>query len=136
MNALKRFWDYLTGNLENIPILGPILLQLTNQAFWLVLVGGASFLWFDSQDLALVGWLAFLLFGVLAGMRQWRDFREAVQENRAEIEGVLVDTLHSVNVGIPYKNRIINIDIPDSLEPGISRAIVDAVLSVIPDEAA
>ena len=124
----------LRVNVENIPILGPLLLQLTNEAFLLILFGTVGFFIFEAAELALMGSLFFTVMAVLAGQRTWRDFRVAIEEKRERIEDVIEKGLHAVTLEIPFRGGTIKLDIPDSLEPGAARAIVDAVLSVIPKD--
>ena len=121
-------------NWENIPILGPLLLQLTNQALWImVLGGGASFYIWTEEELAPLAAMLFTIVAVLAGMRQWRDARVAIENNK----GLLIDvteTLLSQEVEIPTKFGTITLDMPDELEGPIANAIYDAVLKLVPDE--
>jgi hypothetical protein len=138
MDSIKSFWNYLKANVQNIPLLGPLLLQLTNEAVWIMLFGqGIAFWLYTAEDVALLASIVSLTTAVLAGMRQWRDLRVAIETNRKVIENVLSTGLHAAKVNIPYKGKTITLDIPDEWEPEIAKQFLDSLLSVIPqDEAA
>lgn len=113
---------------ENVPVIGPLLLVLTNQSVvYAVAASIAVYVVPQHQDYSLLlqGFIAVAAL-IAIGTRQWRDMHAFLQANRPVIEKGLTDLLHTRHA-IKVGNRTIMLDIPDSIEPGLREIILSKV---------
>lgn len=113
---------------ENVPILGPLLLVLTNQSVVYAAAGAlAVYLVPQHQDYSLLLQSFIATAALIAiGTRQWRDMHAFLQANRPVIEKGLTELLHTRHE-IKVGNRTVLLDIPDSIEPELRALILSKI---------
>lgn len=127
----------LEERIENWPIIGPLVLLLTDQGFWTVFAA-VPFSWWiiNETDFALMGYLITVGAFALAGIRRWRDARVAIENNRGAILDITGEVLESIRFEIPFRGSFVTVDIPDSLEPILAEEMLNAVLGILPNDEA
>ncbi|GMU24809.1 MAG: hypothetical protein AMXMBFR13_48800 [Phycisphaerae bacterium] len=110
---------------ENVPVIGPLLLVLTNQSVvYAVAASIAVYVVPQHQDYSLLlqGFIAVAAL-IAIGTRQWRDMHAFLQANRPAVQSVLSDLAHMKHT-ISVGGHKITFDIPDTLEPALVEALL------------
>lgn len=110
---------------ENVPVIGPLLLVLTNQSVVYAAAGAlAVYLVPQNQEYSqLLQWVLGLVTLILVGTRQWRDMGAFLHANRPAVQSVLSDLAHMKHT-ISVGGHKITFDIPDTLEPALVEALL------------
>lgn len=112
---------------EHIPILGALLLALTNQSV-LYLVAGAVLADYVSEGeyRELLTGFVVLAFSLMIGTRQLADMAVYVAKHREAVKRGLLGLLGK-KYTINFRGKPIVIDVPDSLEPELAEQLVVAM---------
>lgn len=130
MEAVKEFFANFRANVENIPVLGAVLLALTNESVVVTLATAALADYITNGE-----YVQFIAGGigvaglVIVGTRQWADMKRYVAANVGVLEEIItdvVDNKYAISVG----GKTVLLDIPDELEPQVVNLILSAVAGV------